>query len=601
MARKIRLKLGEILAQWNLVNADQVAKAVELAKGTGKRIGEALIEIQSCNEEDVAKALAHQFGMDFLNLSDAQDSAKIDLTLIPDELIRKHLILPLSKSNGRLKLLVHDPMDLTTFDLLSFRLGAFDTAIASKRQMQAFLDIGKKAAKAVQQESSASADIEKLVNKANNSLDKSIDKSIDKDASTDSALVQLVNGIIINGVRGRASDIHFEPMKDGVRVRFRIDGECEKISLLPTTNQSGVLARLKLMAGVNMSERRIPQDGRIKMAVPRLDADNNPVIEPDEKTKIPGPVIDQVDFRVSTCPATNGESVVLRILRPDSVRIGLLNLGLEQDMLDTFNKVIRKPNGIFLVTGPTGSGKTTTLYSALAVLNRPDKKIITAEDPVEYNFKGINQVQVRDQIGLTFPIILKSMLRQAPNIILVGEIRDREVADIAIQAALTGHLVFSTLHTNDAPSAITRLVDMGVKPFLVASSIQAIMGQRLARMLCEKCKKLDPDPDPKFLRLVEIDDSEKDKVMMAVGCDECGGVGYRGRRGIYEMMIMNSEIRNLAFERAGISKLRDAAIRSGMRTLLGDGKLKILRGRTTPNEISKFAQSSTFDPSTVGT
>ena len=601
MARKIRLKLGEILAQWNLVNADQVAKAVELAKGTGKRIGEALIEIQSCNEEDVAKALAHQFGMDFLNLSDAQDSAKIDLTLIPDELIRKHLILPLSKSNGRLKLLVHDPMDLTTFDLLSFRLGAFDTAIASKRQMQAFLDIGKKAAKAVQQESSASADIEKLVNKANNSLDKSIDKSIDKDASTDSALVQLVNGIIINGVRGRASDIHFEPMKDGVRVRFRIDGECEKISLLPTTNQSGVLARLKLMAGVNMSERRIPQDGRIKMAVPRLDADNNPVIEPDEKTKILGPVIDQVDFRVSTCPATNGESVVLRILRPDSVRIGLLNLGLEQDMLDTFNKVIRKPNGIFLVTGPTGSGKTTTLYSALAVLNRPDKKIITAEDPVEYNFKGINQVQVRDQIGLTFPIILKSMLRQAPNIILVGEIRDREVADIAIQAALTGHLVFSTLHTNDAPSAITRLVDMGVKPFLVASSIQAIMGQRLARMLCEKCKKLDPDPDPKFLRLVEIDDSEKDKVMMAVGCDECGGVGYRGRRGIYEMMIMNSEIRNLAFERAGISKLRDAAIRSGMRTLLGDGKLKILRGRTTPNEISKFAQSSTFDPSTVGT
>ena len=601
MARKIRLKLGEILAQWNLVNADQVAKAVELAKGTGKRIGEALIEIQSCNEEDVAKALAHQFGMDFLNLSDAQDSAKIDLTLIPDELIRKHLILPLSKSNGRLKLLVHDPMDLTTFDLLSFRLGAFDTAIASKRQMQAFLGIGKKAAKAVQQESSASADIEKLVNKANNSLDKSIDKSIDKDASTDSALVQLVNGIIINGVRGRASDIHFEPMKDGVRVRFRIDGECEKISLLPTTNQSGVLARLKLMAGVNMSERRIPQDGRIKMAVPRLDADNNPVIEPDEKTKIPGPVIDQVDFRVSTCPATNGESVVLRILRPDSVRIGLLNLGLEQDMLDTFNKVIRKPNGIFLVTGPTGSGKTTTLYSALAVLNRPDKKIITAEDPVEYNFKGINQVQVRDQIGLTFPIILKSMLRQAPNIILVGEIRDREVADIAIQAALTGHLVFSTLHTNDAQSAITRLVDMGVKPFLVASSIQAIMGQRLARMLCEKCKKLDPDPDPKFLRLVEIDDSEKDKVMMAVGCDECGGVGYRGRRGIYEMMIMNSEIRNLAFERAGISKLRDAAIRSGMRTLLGDGKLKILRGRTTPNEISKFAQSSTFDPSTVGT
>ena len=601
MARKIRLKLGEIFVQWNVANADQVAKALELAKGTGKRIGEAFIEIQACNEEDVAKALAHQFGMEFLNLDRAEDSSKINISLIPEDIIRKHLVIPLSKENGRLKILVHDPMDLELFDGLRFRLGAeLDTAIASKRQMQAFLDIGNKAAKAVKQETGAAVDIEKLINKANNSLDKSLDKSIDKDASSDSALVQLVNGIIINGVRGRASDIHFEPRKENVLVRFRVDGECVVISKLPKNNQSGVLARLKLMAGVNMSERRIPQDGRIKMAVPRQDAEGNQVFELDEKTKLQSPVIDQVDFRVSTCPASNGESVVLRILRPDSVRIGLLNLGLEQDMLDTFNKVIRKPNGIFLVTGPTGSGKTTTLYSALAVLNRPDKKIITAEDPVEYNFKGINQVQVRVQIGLTFPAILKSMLRQAPNIILVGEIRDREVADIAIQAALTGHLVFSTLHTNDAPSAITRLVDMGVKPFLVASSIQAIMSQRLARILCDKCKKLDPAPDPKILRLVEIADSEKEKVMMPVGCPECGGVGYRGRRGIYEMMIMNSEIRNLAFERAGIAKLRAAAIRSGMRTLLGDGKLKILRGRTTPIEISKFAQTSTFDPASVG-
>ena len=613
MARKIRLKLGEILMQWNMANADQVAKALELAKGSGKRIGEAFIETQICTEEDVAKALAHQFGMEFLDLSTAQDSNKIDVSLIPDDLMRKHLVLPISKANGRLKLLVHDPMDLELFDVLRFRLGVeLDTAVASKRQMQNFLDIGKKSAAPIKKENvGGDIDIEKLINKANNSVDssvdksmdrgKSMDKSIDKDAPIDSSLVQLVNGIILKGVMARASDIHFEPRKNNVLVRFRVDGECEEISQLPKTNQAGVLARLKLMAGVNMSERRIPQDGRIKMAVPKLDAAGQPVMELNAKTKVMAPAFDQVDFRVSTCPATNGESVVLRILRPDSVRIGLLNLGLEQDMLDTFNKVIRKPNGIFLVTGPTGSGKTTTLYSALAVLNRPDKKIITAEDPVEYNFKGINQVQVREQIGLTFPSILKSMLRQAPNIILVGEIRDREVADIAIQAALTGHLVFSTLHTNDAPSAITRLVDMGVKPFLVASSIQAIMGQRLARILCDKCKKLDPDPDPKILRLVDIADSEKDKVMMPVGCEECGGVGYRGRRGIYEMMVMNSEIRNLAFERAGISKLRAAAIRSGMRTLLGDGKLKILRGRTTPIEISKFAQASTFDPSTVGT
>ena len=290
---------------------------------------------------------------------------------------------------------------------------------------------------------------------------------------------------------------------------------------------------------------------------------------------------------------------MLRILRPDSVRIGLLNLGFEQDSMDTFNKIIRRPNGIFLVTGPTGSGKTTTLYSALDVLNTPDRKIITAEDPVEYNFNGINQVQIREHIGLTFGTVLKSMLRQAPNIILVGEIRDREVADIAIQAALTGHLVFSTLHTNDAPSAITRLIDMGVKPFLVASSIQAIMAQRLGRVLCPKCKTLDDAPDPKFLKLCDIPREEAmGRVMKAVGCPACNG-GYKGRKAIFEMMIMNAEIRDLAFQRAGISKLRAAAIRGGMRSLLGDGRIKILKGITTPEEVAKYAQIEGFDPSEV--
>ena len=387
----------------------------------------------------------------------------------------------------------------------------------------------------------------------------------------------------------------FEPYKNEVMVRFRIDGECGEKIKIPKTNQAGVLARLKLMAGVNMSERRIPQDGRIKMPVPKLDEKGEQVYETVLKDKIETqvPVIDQVDSRVSTCPATNGESVVLRILRPDSVRIGLLNVGLEQEMLDTFNKVIRKPNGIFLVTGPTGSGKTTTLYSALAVLNRPDKKIITAEDPVEYNFKGINQVQVRDQIGLTFPSILKSMLRQAPNVILVGEIRDREVADIAIQAALTGHLVFSTLHTNDAASAITRLVDMGVKPFLVASSIQAVLAQRLARILCSECKVRDENPDANWLRLAGItaEEAARSTLMKPVGCPKCSHTGYHGRRGVYEMMVMNSEIRDLAFQRATVTKIRQAAVRSGMRTLLGDGKIKVLNGMTTADEVAKFAQA----------
>jgi type IV pilus assembly protein PilB len=287
---------------------------------------------------------------------------------------------------------------------------------------------------------------------------------------------------------------------------------------------------------------------------------------------------------------------VLRILRPDSVRIGLRNIGFEQENYDAFMKLIRKPNGILLVTGPTGSGKTTTLYSALDILNRPDRKIITAEDPIEYSFAGINQCQVRDSIGLTFSSILRAMLRQAPNVILVGEIRDREVADIAIQAALTGHLVFSTLHTNDAPSAITRLIDMGVKPYLVASSIQAIMAQRLIRVLCPDCKVKDENPDPKFLRIVGIEEAEVKgaSICKAVGCSKCGNVGYRGRKAIFEMMVMNNEIRELAFNRAPLGQIRQAGIRSGMRTLVEDGKIKILRGDTTPEEIAKFAQAETL-------
>jgi type IV pilus assembly protein PilB len=335
--------------------------------------------------------------------------------------------------------------------------------------------------------------------------------------------------------------------------------------------QNALISRMKLMAGMNIAEKRVPQDGRIKLQV-------------DDAS---------IDFRVSACPAYHGESVVLRILRPDSVRIGLVNLGFEPDNLAVFNKIIRRPNGIFLVTGPTGSGKTTTLYSALDVLNRPDKKIITAEDPVEYNFEGINQCQVREHIGLGFTAILRSMLRQAPNIILVGEIRDKEVAEIAIQAALTGHLVFSTLHTNDAPSAITRLIDIGVKPFLVASSIQAVMAQRLIRMNCKECNApRDPSTvDPKLMRLVGITNEEAmGRLKKGKGCGNCSNTGYRGRRAIFEMMLMNAALRELAFNLAPISDLRRAAMLAGMRSLVQDGKIKILNGQTTPEEIASTTQ-----------
>lgn len=568
MAR-IRKKLGEIIVGWGAASADQVEAAAVKAKSSGKRIGDMLVEMGACNEEMVAKALASQFGIEYVDLAAQGVSAQVDAKLVPDDLIKKHLILPMGKQGGRLTLIIHDPLNLELQDMLRFRLKAeIEPRLASRSAIKKFID--SKLAAAPQKEiapgqSLVSESIDKTIDR---SVDRSVDKSIDI-SSEEAPIVRLVNRILTEAVNMRASDIHIEPFADRVRLRYRIDGVCMERDNLPKRMQNAVLSRLKLTAGMNIAEKRVPQDGRIKLPM-------------TDKT---------IDFRVSACPIYHGESVVLRILRPDSVKIGLANLGFEEENLNTFNRIIRRPNGIFLVTGPTGSGKTTTLYSALDVLNRPDKKIITAEDPIEYNFRGINQVQIRDKIGLTFAATLKSMLRQAPNIILVGEIRDREVAEIAIQAALTGHLVFSTLHTNDAPSAITRLIDMGVKPFLVASAIQAIMAQRLCRVLCNECKALDEDPDPKYLALIGLPREQAlGKVMRPVGCPNCNKSGYRGRKAIFEMMLMNSEIRELAFRQEPLTKLRAAAIASGMKTLTDDGRLKVLKGTTSADEVARMTQ-----------
>lgn len=570
MARS-RKKLGEILVEWGFTTRDQIEKAAAASKGTGKRIGDVLIEQGFAKEEQVAKALATQFGYEFFDPAAPGNAAKIDLKLIPEDLVKKHQILPIGKVAGRLKLVVHDPLDLELVDMLRFRLNLeIEPLLAPRSAIKKFLEGGGGGGAAA----AAKPDPGKSL--VTNSIDKSVDKSVDKSidvASEDAPIVKLCNRILVEAVKMRASDIHIEPMGDRVRLRYRIDGVCIERDNLPKRMQNALLSRFKLMSGMNIAEKRVPQDGRIKIPVDDV----------------------SVDFRVSACPAYHGESIVLRILRPDSVRIGLANLGFEADNLAAFNKIIRRPNGIFLVTGPTGSGKTTTLYTALDILNRPDKKIITAEDPVEYNFDGINQCQVKDHIGLTFSSILRSMLRQAPNIILVGEIRDKEVAEIAIQAALTGHLVFSTLHTNDAPSAITRLIDMGVKPFLVASSIQAVMGQRLIRINCKNCNAPYPyeKMDPKYLKLVGISDEEakSGKLMKGTGCDNCVSTGYRGRRGIYEMMSMNSAIRELAFNLAPISELRKAALANGMRPLVADGKVKCMNGMTTPDEVASVAQA----------
>lgn len=574
-----RRKLGEILQKWGLVNEQQLGEALKIAQGQRKRVGETLVELGYVSETDIAKALGQQFNMEYIDLDRPDAISKENLKLLPAEVIKKYLVLPISQINGTLKVLIHDPMDLDVLDDLTFRMNCkIETALGARGKIKEYIEQymgGTRSAidqvtKDLSVDKGTSMDIQGLSIDSGMSVDTEGGEAKAAQDAQQAPIIKLVNHIIAEAVIAGSSDIHIEPFADRVRLRYRIDGVCVEKDRIPKSTQGAVIARMKIMSGMKIQEKRIPQDGRIKLIV------NGEV----------------VDFRVSACPAYHGESIVLRILRPESARIGLANLGMRPDTLQTFETIIKRPNGIFLVTGPTGSGKTTTLYTALDVLNRPDRKIITAEDPVEYNFKGINQCQVNDSIGLTFPKILRAMLRQAPNIVLVGEIRDKEVGEVAIQAALTGHLVFSTLHTNDSPSALTRLIDMGIKPFLVASSIQAVLGQRLVRILCPKCKEPDDSPDPKLLKILGMTtrDLEGKTLMRPVGCQACGGKGYKGRRGIYELMVMNAELRDLAFKRAPVNQIRTAAVGSGMRNLLGDGKLKILDGFTTPDEISRIAQ-----------
>ncbi len=563
MARR-RRKLGEILVGWEILTAESLRDAIAYASEHGKRIGEALIELEMASEEDVTKALATQFDLEYVDL-DKNVVVPAALELVPQELITRHKVLPLAKEDNRLKVIIPDPLDLELLDMLRFRLNLeIDCALAPRSKIQRFIDtflggMGSSMDEAIE-EIDRDADL--------------VAKELEKAAGAEDAdapVIKLINLLISEAVRMRSSDIHVEPMTDRVRVRYRVDGVCMIRDNIPKAMQAPVVARLKIMSGIDIAEKRLPQDGRIRM-------------------RIAG---QEIDFRVSSLPAYHGESVVLRILRPDSVKIGITGLGFEQDDYEHFLKIIKQPNGIFLVTGPTGSGKTTTLYAALQELNRPDRKIITAEDPVEYSFTGMNQCQVKEEIGLSFARILRSMLRQAPNIILVGEIRDREVGEVAVQAALTGHLVFSTLHTNDAPSAIARLIDMGIKPFLVASSIQAIMAQRLIRVICNECKEIDPAPDRHILRMLNIKDEDLEgrHVYKGAGCSRCSGTGYRGRKGIFELLEMNTELRELAFNRAPTNQLRRAAQAAGMRNLLEDGKIKILNGITTPDELMRITQA----------
>jgi type IV pilus assembly protein PilB len=570
---KQRMHLGEILFKAGLVEKQALINAIKTAKSSSKRLGQVLLELGLINEDTLAKAIAKQFGLKYVDLDEVTippDAVKI----IPEDLIKRHNILPLGVNNGRLRLIISDPMDLDMMDSVRLRLNKeLECHVANPKKIRDYIE-NSLADKVVAPEDdrlkhSIDATAAELA-EAGHELQAEALRIQAAGGDDEGPVIRLVNLIIDTAYHMRASDIHIEPMADRVRIRYRIDGVCLEKDTVPKNMQAPLIARFKILSGMDIAEKRLPQDGRIKRMIANSD----------------------IDFRVSSLPGVHGPSVVLRILRPDAVNIGIESLGFEQDNYEQFQGIIKRPNGIFLVTGPTGSGKTTTLYAALQELNKPDKKIITAEDPVEYMFAGMNQCQVKEDIGLTFDKILRAMLRQAPNIILVGEIRDGEVADIAIQAALTGHLVFSTLHTNDACSAITRLIDMGVKPFLVASSIQAIMAQRLIRVICKKCKVVDENPNPFHLRLLGIDPAETKKrpVYKGAGCPACHNTGYKGRLGIFEMIEMNNELRELAYKRAPTSELRTAARASGMRTLAEDGVLKVFTGVSTPEEVSRTAQ-----------
>ncbi len=567
MARQRRKKLGEILVEAGVITDAAVEEALKQAQKENLRIGEALVSLGLTDEEEVAKALAAQHNMDYVDLAD-EDPAACEKGVLPDEVIRARLVAPLTRENGKLRVAIADPLDLETMDMLKFRISTpVQLCIASKSKLRNFLNLARP------QDSDVSIDaaIDEL---RRATIDIAPDEASGLDLlneDVNAPIVRLVHMLITQAVEMRASDIHVEPMENRVRVRYRVDGVCVERDNIHKRMQGSVINRLKIMSGIDLAEKRAPTDGRITMNVGGT----------------------PIDFRVSCLPAQHGESVVLRILRPESIQMGIPALGFEQDNYEDFMQIIKRPNGMFLVTGPTGSGKSTTLYAAINEINRPDWKIITAEDPVEYAVSGVNQVQVNDTIGLTFAKILREMLRQAPNVILVGEIRDLEVAEVATQAAMTGHLVFSTLHTNDAPSAITRLIDMGVQPFMVASSVQAVIAQRLIRVICERCKAPDPDPDPNMLKYLGFKPEEIENVTIYTGkgCEACHGTGFRGRLAIFEVMQMTGPVRELAYVRAPLAEIRRAARESGMRTLLDDGKIKVQNGITTAEEILRIAQA----------
>ena len=567
MAAKVaqEFRLGDLFVKVGLINEQQLQEGLAEAKTAGTGIGYALVHLGFVAEEELTRMLARQYRVPAVDIEKVTVDSKI-IKLVPAALAQKHLVLPLRRVGRMLTVAMTNPMDFSAIDDLKFisKLEIVPVIVGEytlRKHLEKYYGGGNDDAQMTNlMDAWGEADVQV------------IEESDDEDysamtAEVDSApVVKFINGLLTDAVYKGASDIHIEPFEKEIRIRYRIDGALREVVKPPMKMKAALTSRIKILADLNIAERRLPQDGRIKLKL---------------KNKV-------VDFRVSTLPVIFGEKIVLRILDKGNLTFDLTKFGLEEKAEKDFMWAIQRPYGMVLVTGPTGSGKTTTLYSALSQINTIDRNIMTAEDPVEYNLHGINQVLVRTEIGMSFPAALRAFLRQDPNIIMVGEIRDIETGGIAIKASLTGHLVLSTLHTNDTPSTITRLIDMGLEPFNVASALNLLSAQRLARRICQNCK-VEATYTEEFLKSSKIDPDwvHSHTLYKGEGCDTCGGSGYKGRCGFYEVMIMSSPIRKAIMAEVGTDELREVARSEGMLTLREDAMKKLERGTTTLDEVVK--------------
>lgn len=566
MATAMERKLWELLIEDNIVSQDEMNAALARQKTSGESLVRTLIDMGAVTEWEMAATLGKQLNVPFITLSHYEIDKEI-LRSIPEEIVRKYRIVPVDKTDDVLTIALSDPSNIYLLDelrlltkcqivpVISFESDlneAIERYYTNHKENfeEALKDITDAEVKVVENEEMALA---------GEAEDDSNDLSVEAD---DAPVVQLVNLFVTEAIKKRASDIHVEPYEKSVRLRYRIDGVLHEMTPPPKKFQNAIISRLKILSEMDIAEKRLPQDGRFR-------------VKYQEKT---------IDFRVSCCPVAHGEKIVIRLLDQSNLQLDLADLGFDQEELKTFNRNIRKPWGMVLITGPTGSGKSTTLYSALSTINDPQKNIITIEDPIEYQLKGINQVAAHAEIGLTFAEGLRSFLRQDPDIIMVGEIRDLETAEIAVKAALTGHLVLSTIHTNDAPSTVNRLTNMGIESFLVTASLNMLVAQRLVRRVCRDCKETFV-PTPELLEQVQIVLKPGDEFSHGAGCATCNGTGYRGRVALYEIMEMTDNLRDAVIANVPTQELKRQAIGQGMRTLRMAGNRKVLEGRTTIEEV----------------